>query len=408
MKTSPVSSLFLSHKMILGANQNSDKGFTCAMIKPVRLVQYLIVLCLTVATMLNTIQLAQAQDSTPTKAATPISIIVSGRVTSGTAGVSIPADTPMLLQIAHPDPKTGKATETAKQQTALTADNHYQFDSVPAYAGDIVFISAVFQGIQQVGVPITVSNQPSIVVPLTLYAVSNDPSIVSVLRVQHILDFQPGLMQVLATYDFRNSSDKVFVSKDHTPSQLPISLSMPLPIGAQAIAFTTQNDERFSIGGTVNAPVVVDTKPLTPGQVQQVVFSYQLPYASGVPIDQDYPFGANVLEVLIPADANVMLKDTRINGALIDAGQLATTIDTSMNAKRQYVKYTLTVPLKPADRVIYTLAKGQSAVTTTSNKATEANNTSRLLNVLLIGAVIFVGMAGLIVFMRQRSTNRSK
>jgi hypothetical protein len=407
MNIFPELNLSLFHKMTRGADQDSVRGIVHFMLKTSRFVQLITVLALCVTATINPIRTSLAQDATPTTSTLPLTITVSGTVTNGTAGVTAPIDTPLLLQVAHPDPATGKVTEAAKKEAKLGADSRVQFEPVIAYSGDIVFVSAVFKGIQQVSAPIQIANgQSTLDVPLTLYDVTNDPAVVALLRVQHILDFQQGLMRVLATYDFRNSSDKLYVSKDRTTSGLPVSVTVPLPVGAQAVAFSTQNGERFAVGGSVNSPVVQDTKPLTPGQVQQVVFSYQLPYASGTPIDQDYPFGANLLEVLIPSDANVVLGGVRVNGTLLDMALVSQTADTTINPKRRYVKYAFTTPFKPSDRLIYTLSKGQSLAATAPIKTAQSSGPT-LIEMLLVGFLILAGL-GAIVFFVRRSTSTAK
>src|SRR5262249_16692377 len=152
--------------------------------------------------------------------------------------------------------------------------------------------------------PIQLANeQKNLDIPITLYGVTTDASTITLLSVQHILDIKPGVLQVLATYNYKNSGDKLYVSQVKTDNGLPISVRVPLPVGAQAIAFNEPSV--FSIGGDINQPVVQDSKPLVPGQNHEIVFSYQLSYSSGVPIDQDYPYKTNSIQILIPDDANI-------------------------------------------------------------------------------------------------------
>src|SRR5438477_221103 len=83
-------------------------------------------------------------------------------------------------------------------------------------------------------------------------------------------------VQVLATYHYKNLGDRLYLSKDRTTNGFPVSVHVPLPIGAQAIAFNSPAASRFAVGGDPNAPVVQDTKPVIPGQTDQIVFPYQM------------------------------------------------------------------------------------------------------------------------------------
>jgi hypothetical protein len=328
----------------------------------------------------------------PTLSTTPVVLAVSGTVTSGTAGVSVPAGLTLSLHVARPGAPGALPTEILKRDGTLNTDNTFHFDNVAARPGDVVFATTSFQNVVQGSQLISLRNgQSTLELPVTLYALTNNPSVITLIRVQHILDYKPGsLLQVLATYDYKNTSDRLYQSDTLTAKGLPMSVSVPLPIGARAVAFNTQPIERFSLGGDVNAPVVQDTKPVLPGQTHEIVFSYQLPYANGAPIDQDYPYNTSSIEVLIPDDIHIAILDNNFE----------TAPNTSINPQRVYTQYILKSSLKAGDRLVYTLGgAAQVATTPRPQPAASGNNT---LFIAFLAVVTVVIAAGFVAIRRRQ------
>ncbi len=338
--------------------------------------------------------LALAEDPTatpspePTLSTTPIVLTVDGTVASGSAGVSITPGLPISLHIARIPADGGVPGEVLKRDAALSAANTFHFEIVAAMPGDIAFVTTTFEGTVQGSQLIRLINgQSSLSIPVTLYGATSDPGAVTLIRVQHILDFRPGnVLQVLATYDYKNTGDRLYLSNTRMGNGVPVSVSVPLPVGARAIAFNTQPVSRFAIGGNVNAPIVQDTKPVLPGQVHEIVFSYQLPYSSGAAIDQDYPYNTTSLEVLIPDDINVE----------ISGDQFVKSANTTVNPSRAYTQYVLKTPVRAGDRLIYTLG-GVAKVAPTPQPSSASGGLFSSPVVPIAGFAILVTALGLIL-----------
>jgi hypothetical protein len=290
-----------------------------------------------------------------TLSTTPITLTVTGTVISGSAGLGVPAGLPVTLHIAHADKPGAFPTKTSKWDMALSVDNTFRFENIPALPGDLAFVTASFQGVVQGSPLIPLANeQSSLTIPVTLYAPTGDPGVITLIRVQHILDFNtPGFMQVLATYDYKNVSDRLYLSDRKTDGNQPVSVEIPLPIGARAIAFSTQPLDRFALGGNLNARIVQDTSPVLPGEVHEIIFSYQVPYEGGAPIDQDYPYATTSLEVLIPDDSHV----------IIGGSDFTQSPNMTINPNRPYTQYVLKTPLKAGARLVYMLGGAAQMVT---------------------------------------------
>lgn len=269
---------------------------------------------------------------------------VSGTVSSGTAGTTLPADLTLTLNLVTPD--SSGALNVQTQTTPIASDSTYRFENVTAAVGSSVFVTVSYLGATQGSLIAQLqTGQTNLDLPITLYAPTNDPAVVTLLRAQYILDFLPGnLMQVLATYYYSVSGDRFFISPDRNPQGQPLSVQIPLPIGAQSVAFTNNVNNRYGVGGDAIAPIILDSRPILPQQSHEIVFSYQLPYDKGAPIDQDYPFATQMIEVLIPDDAGVKL-----------TGDFNANPNLTINAQRPYTQYNLKAPLAAGSRLIYTL-----------------------------------------------------
>jgi hypothetical protein len=309
---------------------------------------------------LSGVRALKGQTSTqlPTLSGIPAQLTVTGRVTSGTAGFAIPAGLRITLHVAHPMEATlaGAALpiEASTREGTLSTENAFRFEGVSARPGDSIFVTADYQGALQ-GSPVVQLGGEKAALDLTvvLYAPTSDSAGVSLIRVQHILEPKPGnVLQVLSSYYFKNVGDRFYLSGEKTARGTPISVSIPLPIGARGIAFNPSPLPRFAVGytkGNSNAPVVQDTKAVLPGQIHEVVFSYQLPFNNAALIDQDYPYFTESVEILVPSD---------VKARIADAERFSTAINTTMNPQRPFLQYGLTAPLKAGERLAFTLESG--------------------------------------------------
>jgi hypothetical protein len=139
---------------------------------------------------------------------------------------------------------------------------------------------------------------------------------------------------------------------------------------------------------------VQDTRPVQPGQLHEIIFSYQLPYQGGASIDQDYPYGAKAVEILMPNDAGLsLIDDSKVVGkGTSHAASFDKSLDTQINPQRPYTRYALQTPLKAGERLIYML-EGGPAVTPAPSGTRGTSNTVGVgaflvLVLLLLGAVV--------------------
>jgi hypothetical protein len=346
------------------------------------------------------------QAPTPTLSTTPITLTVTGTVKIGTPGISLPSGLPLTLHIARVSTPGGLPSEIFKRDVALSASNTFRYDNIPAMPGDLAFVTTTFEGVVQGTSLVTLANsQTTLDAPLTLYGATNDPTTINLINVQHVIDFKSGnVLQVLATHVYQNSSNRVYTSRAKTANGLPVSISIPLPVGARAIAFSTQPSSRFVAGGDVNAPVIQDTRALLPGEIQEVVFSYQIPYVNGALIDQDYVYPTSSLQILIPDDIKVKITDGAVTGPpKTDKFDIAS--NRTVSPERLHTQYTLRSPLKMGERLVYTLSGAARPAPSALEQAEQAQVTASVI-VLLVLAGILIVIGGLVLAVRQPARRR--
>ena len=351
----------------------------------------------------------------PTYSTTPITITVTGKVTTGTAGLTVPADQTFTLHVVTV--VKGKFTETLARDFKLDSSNAFKIDGVIATPGDFEFVTTKFQDVVQGSQLVQVANdQHQIDSSVILYAVTTDASVIKIQRTQEIMSFETGgILQVLASYYFINTSDHLYVSKAKTPTgDQPVSVSIPLPIGATNIAFSTTPIDRFTVGGDMNAPIVEDTKAVVPNQPDGFTFSYMLPYVPKgmIPVDQVYPYETQSIEVLIAKDANVEIGDPYIS--VTHNGKTPVHVDSApnltINEKRPYVQYTFGALNAGAD-FVYMLGPGAGSVVPRSQVQSEPQQTSNEIDlgqIILIVVGLALAAAGAMVFYQRRQLRRSR
>ncbi|MBX3081043.1 MAG: hypothetical protein KF716_05370 [Anaerolineae bacterium] len=328
--------------------------------------------------------------ATPTLSSVPVTMSVSGKVSSGTAGVTLPAALPLTLNLVTTD--AAGRVDIQTQAGTMQADSSYRFEGVTVKPGTSIFVTTTYENVVQGSLIGEAGNEGAALdLPIKLYAGTDDPSVIVLERAQQILDFKAGnIMQVLATYYYRDTSDRFFLSKDLNAQNKPISVTIPLPVGAQSIAFTNNVGTRYSIGGSPMLPSVQDTRPVLPGQTHEVIVSYNVPYDKGAPIDQDYPFTTQMVEVLIPDDAGVRLQ-----------GEFNANPNISINPQRSYTQYNLKQPIKAGGRLIYTLegVPPNQAITAVPSGSTRSSNSADFLPIVLLAGLIVIGFVLVIVYL---------
>lgn len=224
-------------------------------------------------------QAAVAQAATPPAAGT-----VGGQVRNATAAGSLPPALTITL-------RRDDGTELA--QTTMNADGAFTFTNIDIQPESSYFVTARYRD-RDFFSPLVPGTAPALSIPLTLYELTEDPSVISIRRVtarmvpMRFRDIGDGL-EVTQTILFSNDSDRVYTTSRQAREGAYASVIVPLPPGAVVIAL--DNEERYVVAG--EQFTVVDTLPVAPGDNHPVQVIYFLPYSDGAIIEQEVAFAFN-------------------------------------------------------------------------------------------------------------------
>ena len=328
--------------------------------------------------------------------AAPAVITVRGTAFSGTAGVSLPTGITVTLHQLRVGPGGTVLNLLQQRQTPLSTDGRFIFENIPTQTGDQFFVSAEYEGIQQSSLIREMGEAPAdLEFALPLYGLTNDVSKLTVIRARHQLEPRPGnLMQVISGYFIRNLGDRVYRSTDSAPDGRMLSVQIPLPVGAIGIAFPDDLKTALITLGTAALPRIADTRPIFPGEVYRLTVTYLLPYEKAATIDQDYPYGAEAVEILFPTETNLRLTSEKFT--------FTASLNNEISPPRSFTQHSLTAPLPPAARLIYTLEGDPFAARASS---LPSGDSGLALIVVLIGAGAVLVGGVLIVLRRMRRGN---
>lgn len=242
-----------------------------------------------------TVSAGDAQTPAPPEQAAPTEVAiseapgtVSGVITSGTAGVELPADLIVTLHVV--DEAFNEETRT----TTIGPDGSFAFDAVPVRSDRRYFTTVQFAG------GFFVSDMlpgdaaaPDLSLPITVYSVTADSSVI---HIDSILgQIVPGAdgLQVVQIVTFRNESDSIYLSEEVIGEFQQASVRLTLPPGAVVNEFAGSSD-RYLLAA--DGTGVIDTQPVFPDENHVVHVMYTLPYSQGAEIAQplDYPLAGSV------------------------------------------------------------------------------------------------------------------
>ncbi|MFQ3535888.1 MAG: hypothetical protein SNJ58_08420 [Aggregatilineales bacterium] len=332
-----------------------------------------------------------------TPAPTLARITVGGRIQAGTDGLQLPVGAPVTLHVLRAATADAQPVLIQQLQTALNADGTFRFENLAFQTGDLIFASLRYDGAQQAS-PIVKLEAPlrDFELPIVLYARTEDASAIQIVRAQHTFEFpSESMAQILSVYLLRAQGDRFFMTEQSASNGKNVSARLPLPIGAVAVAFDPALNDSLAIGGSTIAPEVLLTRPLFPGELYEVIFSYQLPFRDGATIDQDYPYRAEQVQIRLPQDANAALTS--------QTQRFRQSSEAVQATGRTYQVYQLERPMLAAERLIFTLTRRLPQTPQPSVRMGSEDTT--WFAVLVLGLVL-IGVFGGAVWLMQRLLRR--
>jgi hypothetical protein len=278
-------------------------------------------------------------------------IVVTGPVTNGTPGGTVPADLPVTLSIFSGTRETGVYT------TTLTADSGFRFDGLVLKEGEMVVVQTIYQGITYLSDFVTLEPvQQELSLPIVIYETTEDSAGVRITQLHIFLNRVEDRLRVGEYYLIGNASDQTWIGAPDPATNRRVTLAFTLPGGAENLWFSGPGlGERFLAreGG------FADTYSIPPGErAVEVFFSYELPYRDGLRLTRAFgaPVGSVVL--LVSEAGGVTLRGDGITPAEI--------VETQMGPALSYTGG----PLEVGRPLVFDLV-GQSAAVKSGGPLTE-------------------------------------
>lgn len=299
---------------------------------------------------------------------------IGGNVILGTGDGSLPSDLKVILHTIDAD------YNEQTQDVSLNSDGSFIVPEVliesnkryfvTVYYGNGFFISDVVNGDP---------SNPLIDLPVTIYDVTSDPSVVQMTRsLSQVYAASDGL-EVMQILTFDNTSDRIFMTGEAVSEFRQVSISIELPEGARFV--NTDDTGRYRLSS--DGKRVLDTQPIFPDDTHIVHVLYKLPLNDRVRVELplDYALNGSV-EVILPESLKFESTQLTQQQSQIFGG------DT-------YQTYQGNLVLAPGDRLNYEISG-------IAGSAPNGLSSNILLGAVLLGVGIGAIAAAAILYVRGR------
>lgn len=311
---------------------------------------------------------------------------IGGTVAQGTAGGVSPAG--ILVQLRYGNTDVGFRVAEA----ITDADGNFRFDDFLMSPEYDYAVGAMYKGrLFSQRVTAAEARGEASGPTITVYDETNDPRAVSVARIN--LSIEPVTLEGLGAglyvsqmLTYRNESDRMFTSGRGFDDGREAALLVQFPTGARLLSGDA-GGRYVAIEDMERLPdSVIDTLPVLPGEVHQVILAYWLPYADGAQFEQDF-------NNLMDAEVIVTLPDS----LRIESDWLRQSADA--RAGDGYRRYRAELTMDKEPRLRFAISGDPFATTSDDDWVV----TSESLPALLLGALVLAGaLLGAIGMLRRR------
>lgn len=308
---------------------------------------------------------------------------VVGQVVNGSAGGPVPTTAEVFLH-SFDDANFTTFTST------IDAQGYFTFTEVPYIPGRR-FITTVDHQAQSYLSEVSSFGvgQKTLVLPITIYDTTGDPTGVRVQQVHAFLDFStPGSVTVGQLFIFANNGDKTYLDANG------LGLQFALPTGA-----TNLQVEEGTLGQTytTTATGFADMRGVPPGEsVAQILFSFDLPYQDGLQFSQPMVYPVDNINLLV-SDLAVKVAGPTLQALGVESMQGVSFQNFSQP------------PLQAGQTFVFTLSGAPDPAAQAADTATPAlatGNTTELAIGLGVLALVLIG--GGVWWYRRSQTQTGK
>ena len=300
---------------------------------------------------------------------------VTGQVTNGTPGGTLPVGDPVTLQFYS------QGEWTAIFTTTLSADGTFRFTDFAMDPGSDFVTHILYQGVDYYSSPAKLLGDlvTETVSDLTIFEPTTDPSGIVIDQMHYFIAPAGDYVRIAEYYLIGNTGDRTYTGTENADG-VRTTLAFTLPAGASDLYFDGPGlDERF-VGDITR---FADTRPIPPGTtVIDVDFSYQLPFTDGTRVERVVDVPISLVALVISS------QDIGLAGpGLTPQGMM----NTQMGPAASYAAG----PLAAGEPLVFSFVPQTMTVTTTGSgttTATRANPTrDALLGVAVLALAAFVG-----------------
>jgi mono/diheme cytochrome c family protein len=306
--------------------------------------------------------------------------IVTGRITNGTAAATVPPDLPVTLFVIDQE------FNSQRFETTSDTEGNFTFTDVPlgdtlSYATTVSYRERPFAS------EVVTGGTPNMQLPITIYELTEDPSVITVTGLVHQASAVADGLQVAQVMIFQNNSDRAFTSGRTVGENLYASVFVTLPPGASVIGFP-DGQGRYIVSD--DQSTIIDTVAVMPGRDHIVQVIYLLPYEGSAIIEQpiNYALNGPVRLLLLPETVTAASEQLPSIG-LQEVGGVS------------YAGYGAELTLNAGEVIRYELSgTGVSSVTQLEPQAATSTN---LVVIVLIGLGGILVLVGVIFALNRRS-----
>ncbi len=299
---------------------------------------------------------------------------ISGQISNGSGGGSVPANLPMTLfdfdASFNQQQVTGTADADGSYNFSDVALNQTHTYVVTANYRDQIFASDILSG-DALTADLA---DGAIDLPLTIYELTEDADVIEIDGLVTQVSVTNTSLEIAQVYNFINTSDRAYTTSQTSDDGRAISLAISLPPGAVIAGFP--NDQNRFIVDAPNA-IFYDTVPVLPQERHVVQVVYLIQYNQGAIIEQplNYALDAPVRLLLTPQNVSVSSDQLQPMGAQ--------TLGSS-----QYQSYGATLTLPTGSVLSYTLSGAGANAATQGDPNAPVVTSNNLL--LIVGGVIVI------------------
>ena len=244
---------------------------------------------------------------------------ITGRLIQGTQDGPALHQTEVALNVYR------QANLLTTRNSPIGADGSFEFEDLPVDEGFYFLVETEHLNVRYTS-PILAFSGPDftegrtgpkrIDTVLQVFETTTDPGGLHVTRANWIIEHEPGNLLIGQLYTFGNRSGRTFTGFESEPFDVPVTLAVPLPEGAQEVEI---QDGMIGEAYRRSQLTLYDTRPVIPGPgSRQIFIRYRLPYAdessqTSFPV----PYDTELLNLLV-ADLPRLEVELTVDGEALE------------------------------------------------------------------------------------------